>query len=221
MKNKILTILLLIFLLVIWPLLSYLVMNSSQAELKTQITSRAMQIYLPTILIELLVLLLIILGLRRGKENLKNIGFVGFNLKNLLIGIGFLGLAYLFLSGVSFLLHLYTPKSQENISFLMPHTLIDKTLWIMMSLAAAICEEAGFRGFVLTKLNFWVKRWWLTALISSIFFGLGHLYQGLSGLILTGIYGFLFCLLFIWRKSLFPGIVAHSLQDIAAIFISL
>jgi membrane protease YdiL (CAAX protease family) len=221
MKNKILTILLLIFLLVIWPLLSYLVMSSSQVELKTQITSRATQIYLPTILIELLVLLLIILALHKGNENLKAIGFVGFNLKNLLVGIGFLGLAYLFLSGIAFLLQMLNLKSQEDISFLLPYSGIDKIFWVIMSLVAGICEEAGFRGFVLTKLNFWIKNWWLTSLVSSVFFGLGHLYQGVGGLILTGIYGFLFCLLFIWRKSLFPGIVAHTLQDVMALFASL
>ena len=218
MKNKTLTLLLLIFLLVGWPLLSYVVMSSSQDQLETQLLSRSLQIYLPTILIELLVLLLIIFVLRRGNENLKTIGFVKFNLRNLLIGIGFLGLAILFLHSINSLFQLSTSQTQKDIFFLLPQTATDKFFWIIMSLVAGICEEAGFRGFVLTKLNFWIKNWWLTALISSIFFGLGHLYQGLGGVILTGIYGFLFCLVFIWRRSLFPGIVAHTLQDAIAIF---
>ncbi len=219
MKNRLLTILLLVFLLVIWPLLSYWVMSSSQDELRTQLVNRSVQIYLPTILVELLVFLLIVLVLRKEDGNLKSIGFVGFNPGNLFVGIGFLGLAYLLLSGIALILQLSSQVRQQNVSFLLPRTALDKSLWVIMSLAAGICEEASFRGFVLTKLNLWIKNWWLTSLVSSLFFGLGHLYQGVGGVILTGIYGLLFCLLFIWRKSLFPGILAHTLQDAIALLI--
>jgi len=210
----------LIFLLVVWPLVSYFVANPNQVELQARLVSRSMQIYLPTILIELLVLLLIILVLRRGNENLTSIGFVDINSRNLLIGIVFLGVAYASLSGIAFLFKLSDSQTQKDLIFLLPRSKTDKLLWAIMSLAAGICEEAGFRGFVLTKLNFWIKNWWLTATISSLCFGLGHLYQGIGGMILTAIYGFLFCLLFIWRKSLFPGVIAHTLQDIMALFVS-
>ena len=218
MNNKLLVVLLLIFLLIIWPLVSYFVTNPNQVELKARLVSRSTQIYLPTILIELLVLLLIIFVLRKGNENLTHIGFVDFNLTNLFIGIAFWGLAYSFISVISFLFKLSDQKTQQDLIFLLPKNKMDKSFWILMSLAAGICEEAGFRGFVLTKLNFWIKNWWLTAIISSSCFGLGHLYQGLDRVILTAIYGFLFCLVFIWRKSLFPGIVAHTLQDAIALF---
>ena len=217
-KNTIPTIILLTFLLIGWPLLSYVVMQNAKAEIPQRLTSPAMQLYLPTMIIEWLIFLWIFLVLRRGGEDLKSIGWKSLTPKNLLIGLAFLGFANVVLAGLGFLFHLSLPK---EIKYLLPKTSLDRTLWILMSLTVAICEETGFRGYVLTKLNSFVRNWWVTALVSSFFFGLGHLYQGWGGTILTGIYGFLFCLLFIWRKSLIPGVFAHFIQDaIAMLYIS-
>jgi membrane protease YdiL (CAAX protease family) len=216
-KNSIATILLLLFLLVGWPLLGYVVMKQGQSEMETALLDPVVQLYLPTIIIELLIFILIILVLKRGNETLKNIGWGSFNLKNLFIGIGFLFFANAILLTLSFILNFKQPK---EIEFLLPKTITDRVFWILMSLTAGIAEEAGFRGYVLTKLNLFVKNWWITAVISSFFFGIGHFYQGWGGAVLTGIYGLLFCGLFIWRKSLAPCIVAHFLQDASAMFLA-
>jgi uncharacterized protein len=214
-KNSLLTIILLIVLLVGWPFLSYVVMQNAKAETSQALISPAIQIYLPTMVIQWLIFLWIFLVLKRGGEDLKSIGWKNLTLKNLLIGLAFLGFANLVLSGLGSLFHLSLPK---DIKYLLPKTFLDKIFWILMSVTAAICEETGFRGYVLTKLHSFVKNWWMTVLISSLFFGLGHFYQGWGGTILTGIYGLLFCLLFIWRKSLIPGVFAHFLQDAVAMF---
>ena len=214
-KNTLLTIILLIFLLVGWPFLSYVVMQNAKAEIPQALISPAIQIYLPTMVIEWLIFLWIFLGLKRGGEDLKSIGWKSLTFKNLLIGLAFLGFANLVLSGLGSLFHISVTK---EVKYLLPKTALDKLFWVLMSLTAAVCEETGFRGYVLTKLNSFVKNWWMTALVSSLFFGLGHFYQGWGGTILTGIYGLLFCLLFIWRKSLIPGVFAHFLQDAVAMF---
>ena len=216
-KNSVPTILLLLFLLVGWPFLSYVLMRESRVELDSPLIDPALQLYLPTIVIELLIFLLIILVLKRGGESLRNIGWGEFNGKNLLIGIGFVFFANAILLTLSLILGIKQPK---EIEFLLPKTATDRLFWVMMSLTAGVVEETGFRGYVLTKLNLFVKNWWITAIISSFFFGVGHFYQGWGGSVLTGAYGLLFCGLFIWRKSLAPCILAHFLQDASAMFLA-
>jgi len=211
-------IILLIFLLVGWPLLSYVIMTGSKPETGFAGMDPISQIYLPTIIIEWLIFLVVFLVLKRGKENLSAIGFSRFTLANLGIGLIFLLVANIILFGLAHILQLFHLTVPKEVAFILPRTKGEKLVWVILSITAGICEETGFRGYVLTKLNLFVNNWYFTIVISSLFFGLGHFYQGTGGIILTGTYGFLFCLLFIWRKSLVPGIFAHFLQDLTALF---
>jgi len=215
-KKKLLTFFLLFFLLIGWPLLSYLVMGQSQDEISEKLVNPALQLYLPTIIVEVLIFLLIFLVLKREGENLKTIGWRNFTFQNILIGFVFLIFANVFILVLSRLLNVTQPT---EIKYLLPRNITDRIFWILMSLTAGIVEETGFRGYVLTKLNLFVNNWWATVLISSFFFGIGHFYQGPGGMVLTGVYGLLFCLVFIWRKSLYPGIFAHFLHDASVLFI--
>jgi membrane protease YdiL (CAAX protease family) len=223
-KNKRATIILLIFLLVGWPLLSYVVMSTgpigqeAKPETKLAGLDPISQIYLPTIVIEWLIFLLVLLVLKRGNENLSTVGFSRLTLANLGIGLAFLLFANLLLLGLAFILQFFHLTLPKEVALILPRTNTERLFWIILSITAGICEETGFRGYVLTKLNLFLNNWPLTIAISSLSFGLGHFYQGMGGIILTGIYGLLFCLLFLWRKSLVPGIFAHFLQDFTALF---
>jgi len=216
------TIFLLFFLLVIWPLSSYLLMSESEQgsglSAEGERLNLSTQIYLPTIVIQLLVFLLIFLILRLSKKSFASIGLTGFNFSNLVIGaIFWLSISSLFLVLVFFLqsYKLFTPP---EVTHLLPRTQTQKFLWAIMASSASLSEESAFRGFVLTRLNFYLKSWWLTILITSLSFSLGHLYQGSVGMLFAGIYGVAFSLLFLWRKSLTPCITAHFLQDITPLF---
>ncbi len=217
MKKGILpTITLLFFLLIGWPLLSYLVMSQAEEEITVALVNPTIQLYLPTIIIESLIFLLIFLVLKREGENLKVVGWRNLTFQNILIGFVFLIFANLVLLIIT---KLFSVTQPAEIKYLLPRNTTDRIFWTLMSLTAGIAEETGFRGYVLTKLNLFFKNWWATVIISSFFFGIGHFYQGLGGMILTGVYGLLFCLLFIWRKSLYPGIIAHFLHDASVLFI--
>ena len=223
-KNKLATGILLLFLLVGWPLLGYFIMSAGSIgeEGKPEMGFAGMdpitQIYLPTIMIEWLIFFVVFLVLRKGKENLSAVGFSKFTLANLGIGLGFLLVANVVLFGLAHILQFFHLTVSKEVAFILPRTKTERFFWVILSITAGICEETGFRGYVLTKLNLFLKNWYLTVAISSLCFGLGHFYQGMGGIILTGAYGLLFCLLFIWRKSLIPGIFAHSLQDLIALF---
>lgn len=215
------SILLLFFLLIIWPLSSYLLMKEQKPQLSApgiEGLDLSTQIYLPTILIQLLVFLLIVLVLRLEKESFSSIGLKGFDLRNLLIGVlSWFGMSLLLLV-VSFLLRSYNLSTSPDVLKLLPRTNPQKFLWFVMAMSASLAEESAFRGFVLTRLNIYLKNWRLTILIASISFSLGHLYQGTAGTIFAGIYGVLFSFLFLWRKSLAPCMTAHFLQDVTPLF---
>lgn len=217
-ETRLSTLILLLFLLVGWPLLSFVIMHESKPEMGFAEMDPISQIYLPTIIIEWLIFLAVFLVLKRGKKNLSAVGFSRFTLANLGIGLIFLLVANIMLFGLAHILQLLHLTVPREVAFILPRTKAEKLVWVVLSITAGICEETGFRGYVLTKLNLFVNNWYFTIVISSLFFGLGHFYQGIGGIILTGTYGLLFCLLFIWRKSLVPGIFAHSLQDLTALF---
>ncbi len=208
-----------LFLLIGWPLISLVFMGDySPQDLSFQ--DLTYQIYLPTIIIEWLLFLLILLTIKRetGKLALKQIGFNQFNFKNLWLGFGFVIISNIVLVGVAFVIRGMGILPQKDLTFLMPRSLAEKLWWILMSFSAAVCEETAFRGYLLTKLNLWIKNIWLIAILSSLAFGLGHIYQGLGGVILTALYGFFFSLLFLWRKTLTPCIFAHFLQDSSVVW---
>ena len=87
-------------------------------------------------------------------------------------------------------------------------------MWVM----AAFGEEFFYRGYIMKRLailfgnkNF---SWILGAVISSLLFGLTHAYQGVSGMITTGIVGLILALAFYRNRSnLVVGILTHGIYD--------
>ena len=83
---------------------------------------------------------------------------------------------------------------------------------------AAFGEEMVFRGYFLSRIKDVFpsrKTGYIWAVLgSSLVFGLGHIYQGISGLILAVIAGILYSLAFILsRKNLWVPIFVHGFYD--------
>lgn len=85
-------------------------------------------------------------------------------------------------------------------------------------MTAGVAEEFLYRGFLSLALIQLIPiiNLTLTALICSIIFGLAHSYQGVSGVIRTGLYGLLFHALYIATGSIIPGIILHFSIDLSA-----
>ncbi len=86
---------------------------------------------------------------------------------------------------------------------------------LVVWLTSAIPEELIWRGFLMTrlaKLTGGGRVAWILALaLSSIHFGLLHFYQGVSGMVVTGLAGFLYGVAFlVFRRNLWVVIVAHA-----------
>jgi membrane protease YdiL (CAAX protease family) len=165
----------------------------------------------------LAVLLAVFFGLSR---DLSTLGFVGVG------GTGFWICAAL-LAGGSVAMILSTKSSRQlsqsardeqraafgDLGHFMPQDDRDLASFYRISVTAGIVEEIVFRGFVLWYLTFFMGLW-PAVLVSSIAFGLGHSYQGFSGIIRTGLIGLAFGTLFVVSGSIWLPIIGHILVDV-------
>jgi len=83
---------------------------------------------------------------------------------------------------------------------------------------AAFIEEMIYRGYSMHRIADLFNRnntgWIVGLIISNLLFGFGHMYQGLSGMIITGITGFIFAwLFFATNRNLWAPILAHGIYD--------
>jgi membrane protease YdiL (CAAX protease family) len=104
----------------------------------------------------------------------------------------------------------------KSFSYLFPATWTERRWWVFVSITAGVCEETLFRGFMLHYLHVfpWTLNLSLALLISSVAFGLNHLYQGAAGAAGTAVVGFLFGLLFLLTGNLLLPIILHGAIDL-------
>ena len=98
-------------------------------------------------------------------------------------------------------------------SFLLPKTGTEVALWIPLAVTAGFCEELIFRGYLQRQFLALTGNVAAAIALQGIVFGAGHLYQGLKGVIVISLYGILFGILAVMRKSLRPGMMQHAGQD--------
>jgi uncharacterized protein len=103
----------------------------------------------------------------------------------------------------------------KSFSYFLPATWTERRWWVFVSITAGVCEETLFRGFMLHYLHVfpWTLNLTLALLISSVIFGVHHLYQGAGGVAGTAIVGILFGLLFLLTGNLLFPIILHVLTD--------
>lgn len=205
-------------------------MNYLNPATERAIESRVGQVYLPALLMQSMVLLVIFWVILRWPINpvagkpLTASAFTSLGLgrkdiswANLAVGVIFLLVAIIILNVVSNIINYYGVFETKDITYLLPRTTLEKMVWVILSISAGVTEEISFRGFVITRTTMLTGSVWPGMLLGSLSFGAGHLYQGVGGATVITIYGLLFALLFVARGSLMPCIIAHALQDILAL----
>jgi len=93
---------------------------------------------------------------------------------------------------------------------------------LFMWVVAGIGEELVYRGYFMKQIAILLgdtnKSWIISALITAIIFGLAHTYQGISGIITTGLIGFIMGLIFYKNKTnLILTILIHGFYDMIGI----
>jgi uncharacterized protein len=97
-----------------------------------------------------------------------------------------------------------------------PQSSLEVPPFFALALTAGACEEFLYRGFAVGALLRAGLPVWEAVLISSILFGLAHLYQGYGGAVSTMLLGGLFGGARTSYHSLVPVIIWHAAVDLAA-----
>jgi uncharacterized protein len=107
-----------------------------------------------------------------------------------------------------------------NTAKIMPRTATEVCVYTGLAFTAGISEEFLYRGFVFgafarifagTSISVAIA-----SVLSSVWFSLGHIYQGKRGLITTFIVGLIFAAARVWTRSLVPVVIAHIGVDLTA-----
>lgn len=214
------TYIVLVFLVFLFPAFNLLVAVIGGNDLDLSDLDPVLFLFLPTVLMLWGIVLIILLALWREKASLSSIGMGMPTLTHLGIGILFFLASSMVLMVVQLLLAALGLSFNDNTEQILAMAGEHMGWWLAVSITAAVCEEVIYRGYLMTRLKGVLKSGWIVPVIASMFaFSSGHLYQGVGGAILIGIYGMMFCLLYIYTGSVWPGIVAHFIQDYSAVFL--
>ena len=106
------------------------------------------------------------------------------------------------------------PGQAASINTLLPQRGVEILLWVGVSISAGICEELVFRGYFQKQFEIFTHSRWAALFLQALLFGISHGYQGIEACVKIAVYGVLFGLLSLWRRSLRPGMMAHAWTDI-------
>lgn len=110
---------------------------------------------------------------------------------------------------------------ESIMTIVLPRSLKEKKYFFFVSLTAGICEEFVWRGcliFLLTDI-FPALHMVVIIIMSCLLFGLFHCYQGLYGVIKTGIIAILFIFIYLTTASLVLGMLLHFMFDFSSAFL--
>jgi membrane protease YdiL (CAAX protease family) len=106
-------------------------------------------------------------------------------------------------------------KLMPDFGALIPVTSRERALFVLVALSAGVCEEIVYRGWLLDALHHVVGlSGGALVVVAAVGFGLGHYYQGLVGMLVTGVLGLVFCGLYVASGTLLIPIVLHALIDL-------
>jgi membrane protease YdiL (CAAX protease family) len=103
----------------------------------------------------------------------------------------------------------------EAVRGILPHDDPEFVRFVPLAVTAGICEEILFRGYLVWVLAHAMPVPAAYALSSAIF-GLGHLYQGPRGVVMTAVAGAFFAAVVAVSGSLYPAMLLHALMDLHA-----
>lgn len=119
-------------------------------------------------------------------------------------------------------LRIKTREALASASAIAPHTVTEKRWFNAVSVTAGISEELIFRGFLFAYLAVLIPGMSTAAVIilAGVVFGLGHAYQGVAGIVKTGVLGVLFGVCYWMTGSLLAPMLLHAAVDLTSGWIS-
>lgn len=115
--------------------------------------------------------------------------------------------------------------SQIDLSQVQLPSLESYLTWVIVGFVlGGFLEEVLFRGFLMTRIAKFMKADMasdiLALFITAVLFGICHRYQGWSGVISTGVTGFILgCIFLKFKKNLWYAICTHGFVNLTALTI--
>jgi membrane protease YdiL (CAAX protease family) len=190
-------------------------MNADQ--LRAAVNLNRIGMYERTMLFEWLLFGFVILGVKlNGTPLVAVLGERWSSARQVLRDIG---IAIAFLIGSIFITsilggHAHGGGPDPAIQFLLPHGKAEIAVWMALSLTAGICEETLFRGYLQRQFTALSKNAAVGILLSAAMFGGAHSYQGFAKAMSIAVLGAMYGTLAYWRRSVRPGMIGHTLEDI-------
>jgi membrane protease YdiL (CAAX protease family) len=182
-----------------------------------------MKLYLGTIIMEWLMVAYVYWGLRINRRLTMRqlIGGRWNKPEDFLVDVAF-AILFRIVSAVVLLLvalalgviHLGDAKDlASRLESVYPSGLTEQLVFQLLCVTAGFCEELIYRGYFQQQFTLLLRLEWAGVVLQALIFGGSHAYQGVQGMMIVTVLGFLFGVLAWWRKSLRPGMIAHFSQD--------
>jgi len=102
----------------------------------------------------------------------------------------------------------------RSVGGLLPQSVPEVLVWILVSITAGFCEELQSRGYLQRQFHALSGSIVFAVLAQGILFGLMHSYQGWKQVVVISALGVLYGVLAAWRKNLRANMIAHAWSDI-------
>jgi membrane protease YdiL (CAAX protease family) len=158
-----------------------------------------------------------LLGLRLTSTPVRElIGGRWASLRDFARDLGAAAVFWIAVAGVLLILNaiLGTNTGIRALRGLLPQGPVEMAVWVVLCTIAGFCEEFVFRGYLQRQFLALTGSAGWAIVLQALVFGAAHGYQGIRNMITIAVYGAMFGLLAVIRKSLRPGMMQHAGQDI-------
>ncbi len=165
-------------------------------------------------------LLLLVAILKAHRETFCSLGLRWKRWKfYLLLGLGLVPFFFLINALAASVFRVYLPKYYIELNPLTKtiQTPQQLTLFIISALVAGGIKEELQRAFILSRFRRYLGGAWLGLVLWSLAFGAAHYVQGVQGITIATLYGFIFGVVYLLSGSLIAPIVAHGVYDTLAL----
>ena len=165
-------------------------------------------------------LLILTVILKAHRETIGGLGLKRDRWKfNLLLGFALVPFFFLINAIAEHIFRVYLPRYnlEHNPLFEIIHSPGQLVFFIFSALIAGGVKEELQRAFVLTRFRRYLGGAWIGLVLWSFAFGAGHYVQGVPGITIATLYGFIFGIVYLLSGSLIAPIVSHGAYDTLAL----
>jgi membrane protease YdiL (CAAX protease family) len=174
-----------------------------------------------------IILGLILLLLRAGQESLRTLGFLPRRLGPAIArGVAYGAGVFIVLNvGLSSILASMMPADDAGVAGSLTAFFRDPAhllVWIPVGVIAGGVVEEVERAFVLTRFERWAGKPGLYAglVLSSVMFGVAHLYQSRSSALSAAVSGLVFGLIYLRKRSGVEAAACHAFADVLGVVVA-